>query len=537
MHHDLRHLPDLRTLVCLLMLAGVGVLVAVGVLAVATALVVALGAGGGWTVAAAIAALGIVAAVGVRLLVARGRRRKPVVGVLVTPSEQPLLWVEIYRVAEGLLTRAPEELWLVPDASVTAAEHRTWLGLRPGVRRLSLGLPLLAGLTERQLRAVTTHECYRLWAPASPDRVVHRCRQLFRRAGRVVDRRGEASKLARVLGWYGRRYLALSASVARSQELEADRLSAELAGNGATMAALHELPFLSRGWAAFVNGYIEPAAALGRCPQDVLAGFASFMEHPDRGVQLVAQVAAPGSPQSWPQDSLLSQPDRLAAVESLPEDQMHDRSGPGIGLLRQTDQVIRGVWESRFPGSGFVPGTWAEIVPEAARAAACRDTLELARLGHQGGLGRTLSVTALVELIGFGLAGELVRPMLSGGAPGEAELQLAGRLVTGFLATAAIESGTASYGFSWAGPRLLLDEQGEADNLARVVDQALAGEGEVRALELWLESHRVDPGLEPGAVPGADRDRPRCVPAASPAASLNASPAASPAASATGLLP
>jgi len=42
--------------------------------------------------------------------------------------------------------------------------------------------------------------------------------------------------------------------------------------------------------------------------------------------------------------------------------------------------------------------------------------------------------------------------MVPEGSPPGVGRQLAGRLVTGFLATAAIESGTASYRFSWAAP-------------------------------------------------------------------------------------
>ena len=152
-----------------------------------------------------------------------------------------------------------------------------------------------------------------------------------------------------------------------------------------------------------------------------------------------------------------------------------------------------------FQELGSVPSTWENIGPEVGGAAARKDALQLQRLGHQGGLGPTLSVATLLELLRHGLVEEMVRPSLARGAPHEVELQMAGRLVTGFLATAAIESGTASYRFSWAAPRQLFDAHGAVDDLPILVDAALADVAAVPALELWLTAHHVGEQLELGA--------------------------------------
>ena len=68
---------------------------------------------------------------------------------------------------------------------------------------------------------------------------------------------------------------------------------------------------------------------------------------------------------------------------------------------------------------------------------------------------------------------------------------MASRLVTAFLATAAIEAGTASYRFSWAAPWQLVNAQGEVQDLSALVDAALADEAALAALELWLRTHEV----------------------------------------------
>ena len=479
-----------------LMLAFVGVLAALSVSAVATALIVAFLAGGAWAMASGILAVAILAAVGAGLLTARRRRARLFVGVPDSSNEHPLLWVEINRGAEGLSTRPPDELTLVPGALIVASEHLSWLGARPGVRHLRLGLPLLLGLTQRQLRAVMTEELGRRWGPASLDRIIHRGKEII---GAVVEPMGADSRVARTLRHVGGWYLSVSGPVCRRLELKSDRLCAELAGNVATVAAFREVAVLGRGWDAFVKGYLEPAAAVGLRPHEVFAGFACFLEDPDRRAQLEEEAVAPEPQQASADDSQLTLGDRLAAIASLPEDDMHDTTGPAMDLLRDPARVISAVEESMFRGSGLVPAAWEDILSVVGRAAAREDALQLVELGREGGLGPKLSVTVLLEIMSLGMTDEMVRPMLPAGASPEEERLLAGLLVTGFLATAAIETGTASYRFSWAVPQLLVDEHGGADNLALLVHSALADKSAVPALEQWLKSHRVGPELELGA--------------------------------------
>ena len=487
----------LRSAASVLLLAVVATLAAAAVLGVAAALVVALIAGGAWAVLAGIAVVGLLVAVGVVLFARRRRvKSRESAGMRITTEEQPLFWVEVYRVAEGLGIDPPDELMLFPNANVSVSEGRTWMGLRPGVRRLHLGLPLLAGMTERELRAVIAFESCRRWGSFSLARVIYRGRDII---GRVADRVGEESRFGRIVGRLGHAFLAVSSPITRSHELEADRLSADIAGNGATAAALSEFAVLNKGWAAFVEGYAGPAAAVGRRPEDLFAGFTSFLQDPGRRAQLAESADEPWSAQRSAYGSQLSLQDRLAAIESLPDDGIHDRSGSALGLMRNPDKVIRQVEECMFHSSDFVPATWEDILPEAGGAAAREDALQLQRLAQEGGLGPTLSIAVLVELVSLDLVDEMVRPMLAKGASQQAERQLAVRLVTGFFATAAIESGTARYRFTWAAPRQLVDEHGAVDDLPLLVDAALADAENVLALELWLTAHRVDRELELGA--------------------------------------
>jgi len=486
-----------RSAVSAVILGVVCLLGAAIVLALVPALAIALAAGGVWSILAGVVMAGLLAAFGVALFVRRRRRmRRSGEGVPIRTEEQPLFWVEVYRVAEGLDLRPPDELFLFADATVSVSEDRTWLGLRPGVRRLRLGLPLLAGLTQRELRAVIAHELWRCWGPLSLARVIYRGQEII---GRVAVRAGDDSRAGRIVGRICRLYLAVSYPVTREFEFEADRLSADFAGNNATAAALGELEVLNKAWAGFVDGYAGPAAAAGRRPEDLFAGFTCFLNEPGRRAQLAASADEIGSPEG---SAYRSQPlleDRLAAIASLPEDDIHDKSGPALGAMRDPDRVIRRVEESMFRELGSAPSTWENIGLEVGGVAARKDALQLQRLGHEGGLGPTLSVATLLELLRHGLVDEMVRPVVAHGASHEVELQTAGRLVTGFLATAAIESGTASYRFSWATPRELVDAQGAVDDLPILVDAALADATTVPALELWLTAHRIGEELELGA--------------------------------------
>lgn len=490
-----------RAAVSILMLSGVLALAVASILAVSTALALAASARGAWAILASIAVAAMIVLVSMGLPAARRRQLKPVEGVLVTDDEQPLLWVEILIVAEGLHMWAPRQLVLAPDASVIASENRTWLGLRPGVRRLQLGEVLLAGLTERQLRAVIAHELLRFWGPSSSARVIHRGRKVI---GRVLDLVGEDSRVGRIVGRYGRMYVAVSDPVIRSHELDADTRSANLVGNGATTAALREVALLRKGWDAFVEGYLDPAVAAQRRPADVFASFAEYLEFPTRRAQLAKAIGAPSAQTRSTYNSHPSLADRLSAVASLPEDDTQDRSGRALDMLREPDRLISRVHEWMFKDRDLMTATWEEIVPESGRVAARASARKLVRLSQEGGLGPTLSVATQLDIIRYGLAEEMVRPLLDEGTPLEVERQLASQLVTAFLATAAIEAGTASYRFSWAAPSQLVSAEGEVENLSGLVDAALADEAALSDLEKWLRIHKVGRDVALGDDQGPD---------------------------------
>ncbi|MEU9053080.1 M48 family metallopeptidase [Streptomyces sp. NPDC048384] len=88
----------------------------------------------------------------------RTPKDEPPPGLLATEQQEPTLWAAVRTLAEETGTRAPDEIVLTPDVNAAVAEDATFLGLKPGRRRMYIGLPLMAGLSEPQLRAVLAHE-------------------------------------------------------------------------------------------------------------------------------------------------------------------------------------------------------------------------------------------------------------------------------------------------------------------------------------------------------------------------------------------
>jgi len=455
-------------------------------LALLASMVVAANASGAWSL---IVGLALGAALALWARAALVRRRKDPGGVSLTTDEQPLIWAEIYSVAERLGVRPPAQLRLFPDASVAVSQAGSWLGLRRGIRCVHLGLPVLDALSECELRALLAHEFARAWGTFSLARLIYAGQQVI---GWVAARVTDDSRVGRSARRFGRAYLAVALPVTTRLEQRANRASAQIAGKSAAVAALCELAVLTRGWEEFVDGYTSPAAAVGARPEDLFGGFAAFLAAPGRREQLAAALGQ--EPHLSPAyDRGLSLTARLRVVTSLPADHVANTSGPALSLVRGSSAVAALVADAMFAGAGLVPAAWEDIMPEADAAAARAAAAALVRLAAVGGLPAPLSPPTLLDVLAAGLAADLVAPLVATSATPAGQRRVAAALVTGFLASAAIEVGTASYQFSWCPSARLVDEDGKVDHLGALVDRALADPGKVYLLQLWCRSHRVGP--------------------------------------------
>ncbi|MFF4895264.1 M48 family metallopeptidase [Streptomyces sp. NPDC001068] len=272
--------------------------------------------------------------------------------VAVTPEDQPELWEQIRIAAEVTGQRPPDELYLDAVVNAGVAEHSHLLGLVSGRRRMRLGLPLLAGLTVPQLRAVLAHEFghyanldTRLGAVTMRGRkaVVHTV-QAFQQGG---------TRFHFVIGalyvGYARMFLRTSQSVARHQEFAADRMAARHAGRDATAAALRIIPVLAGAYTHYLETYAGMGTSQGALPPvgEVHGGFRRLLAV-RTGERLAELSAGQRPPRPHPYDSHPPTAERIALIEELPTDDRPSEPADGtaaLTLLRDTDRVFAALEE------------------------------------------------------------------------------------------------------------------------------------------------------------------------------------------------
>jgi Zn-dependent protease with chaperone function len=300
-------------------------------------------------------------------------------GLAVTAEQQPELWAEVERAARAAGTAAPGRLILDAELNASVSERALLLGLLRGRRTMYLGLPLLAGLTVPQLRAVLAHE------------FGHYGNQDTRLAG--VTMRGRAAVVHTIEGFrggstgahatignlyvrYGNFFLRVSSSVGRRQELAADAAAARSAGRDTTAAALRQLPLLDAAYDTYVEQYalLGTGAGVMPPPGQVYGGFPQLLAA--RGPEGVAALAEGRRPARKPSryDSHPPMAERVALVEAMPADgAADDPAAPAaLTLLRGTDEVTAAVEAATLPADvAALPRLdWPDLVAATAQAEA-----------------------------------------------------------------------------------------------------------------------------------------------------------------------
>ncbi|GAA2385102.1 M48 family metallopeptidase [Streptomyces glaucosporus] len=455
-----------------------------------------------------------------------GRAPAPGRGTVAVGREQaPELWRTVAGLARAVGAPEPTEIRLTLEANASAAED-AGRGLRPPVRRMEIGVPLLAGLRADELRAVLCHELghyarrhTRFAATAHRgSSAIHRARADIAGAAAGNPMVAMYSGLQfRLLGAYAWLYDAITFGVRRRLEYQADAAAAAVAGREATASALTAVRTVGAAWADFRARLLDPMTERGRMPDDPLRPFALMLADPGYAGVLEEWRRLPEPPRS----RLDSHPPlgrRLAALARCPDSAAPPDPRPGRTLLGEDDRRLRELWDSLLrpllpPGARGTVRPWEEWLADAAgeRAARAVETLRgpLALLGGppEPALG------AFLDLLADGRGAELAGALHGTGwrpdpreGPGTPERALAVLVGQGLVA-----AGRAEWSVRWTGAAEPVPYDAEAREAVELVREAVTDPGALSRLRAQLVLCGVDlaaPPVRTGPPPRPDAARP-----------------------------
>ncbi|MEV6596694.1 M48 family metalloprotease [Actinoplanes sp. NPDC051346] len=409
------------------------------------------------------------------LTIERHQAIEETVGVRVTPQDQPELWRLVRELARRAGTPAPDEITVVAEVNAVVSEQTRFLGLRVVTRKMFVGAPLLACLTEAQLAAVLAHE------------LGHYGHRDIRLSGLVLAGRNAVRRvvsglsddnwfqrlLARLFVQYAKVYFRVSAAICRRQEFAADGTAADVAGSAAAAGVLRELPAIDAAWTLFLDQHLAAAWTAGYLPDTFFDRFAQLNDEPELQVLLDEIRASPPDGDHQPYDSHPPTPDRIAAIERLARPGPSGGDRPATDLLRGDllNQCLRRTLADEADTK--TSAGWVIINHVGARRAVALSTRSLLHKagGTLGGVLDALDAGRVVELgpDGTGPGDEAAGPR----ARREFATPYVRHDLAALLALALADSGRGSWTLSWAGDAELLTALPLDDE---VIHAAVAGD-------------------------------------------------------------
>ncbi|MFG2816711.1 M48 family metalloprotease [Streptomyces sp. NPDC048410] len=467
--------------------------------------------------------------------------------VEVGEADEPRLWALVREVADASGSHAPARILLTAEVNASVREDARLLGLRPGPHTLTLGVPLLTGLSEAQLRAVLGHEYGHFTAGDTRlSAIVVRGRARISRVveqfhatadGKVADERERQERtaakriakgkkarevdtrhtgalyrgMARLYTWYAGLYLRASLSTARGQEFAADLAAVRIAGRDVTASALREIPVL----VAAHGFYLETYATLGLPARTLpprgqfFGGFREFLAARSAGLQAL-RAELPEEPESR-YDSHPPMAERVRRIETLPADgRRSEGDGPALALLTDPEHTLTALEEATLTveALGFRRTVdWPELmnVAMAEGITAARTPLHRALTAYNG---RPATLADLLDAIDEGrlwrVAERLPLSEEAAAAKGRAFRQFVRPALGDSLRTMVLAEFSArsllSWEFSWSRPATVrlpgtTDGAGASpeDAMEAAVDAALADVPDTAPLRALLPPTVVQP--------------------------------------------
>ncbi|GAB3875652.1 hypothetical protein GCM10029964_020380 [Kibdelosporangium lantanae] len=436
--------------------------------------------GGGVTLAAV--ALVVGAGVGTSLWKVLADKAEPR-GARADRADQPELWRMIDELAVAAGTRGPDEVWIVPEVNASVWERGQLLGLRAGRRYMSIGLPLLGGLSVAELRAVLGHELgHYSHGHTALSAVTYGATATMARTLEHME-----WWLRLPLSWYVSLYLLVSRSANRAQELQADEAAVRAAGKQPTRSMLGKLHALDAAWDHYDDSYVSLARPAERSPQ-LLFGFHEFLTNDLRRQQLVeAQVALLDAEPTSRYDSHPSMRARIAAIDVLAEPDQPADDRPAWVLLADADRTVP-LLEAELLANDLGPqASWPEIVALGTANVVRQNAKTLAQSLSRHGYGnvRTGDLDVVFAALERG-EGQAVVAQVAGGLPEGDRLPMFAKTVADTIAYVLVDAGQAEFVLDWGDTWRLRLADGDVPDLLARVTAALTDPTRARPLREWL---------------------------------------------------
>jgi heat shock protein HtpX len=265
-------------------------------------------------------------------------------GPLLRPSGSPQLFTLINDVARATSQEPPREVYLLNDVNAWVSHRGGVMGF--GSRRvMGVGLPLLTGLSARELEAVIAHEFgHYCSGDVALGPWIYKTRAAIART--LVGVRETFLELP--FNWYGRLFLKMTMAVSRRQEFIADETAARIAGPDAMARALRKVATLGPAYGSYFQNEVLPVLKSGFVPP-IAEGFERFLANPDTR-QVFEQFADAQTTGDRVAEFDTHPPlaDRIAALGISPAATADVESQSGSVLMPEPDQQARTLLEHHF---------------------------------------------------------------------------------------------------------------------------------------------------------------------------------------------
>lgn len=426
-------------------------------------------------------------------------------GVPITHDDAPALFEMVEQATAATESPSLNEVRLTTAVSLAWAERSGFLGLRRGRRNLSIGYPLVIGLTAEQLRALIVHECAHYSGKPA-------LRGLAFRGRAAIEQTLTTTALFGLVGVVLRGFARFYAWVARpaiaAQRQHADETAIKLAGKDVLAAALRRVAALEIGWEIFLDQYLRWGWETGYRPRGCLIGFEHLITVREQALSELAK----NLPEGISQDNSgvkTSVDARIRAIESAGAAPARDGTADdrqARELFAKLAERVDALEAQFMSDANRDPLPWPEFLVRGAVIGSQEAASELYSAAGKVAKDPEPTMRTVIELLRAGRANDLVGEVaqLDTGSAEYVDYAVAADEAAEALANAAasavVTAGVGWWRVSWEDDNLVsvVGPDGEPQPWQDLAESAILGE--VEPFQERLEALGIDTSVRQTSV-------------------------------------